>query len=121
MPDVEKTAEYVRVCQHAAYSLTCLRNAVDRALDEPSIPARASLLHEVVEEAEFARGFHYALAVLDRVDEQVGDPGWNKAVVSNRVRDINDVMIEHPERYEGMTPLQVLMRVRDNVEAWLHE
>jgi hypothetical protein len=48
-------------------------------------------------------------------------PKWSKEVVSFRVRTILDVMVEHHKRYEGLEPLQVLMRVRDNVEAWLHE
>lgn len=48
-------------------------------------------------------------------------PKWSKEVVSARVRTILDVMVEHHERYEGLSPILVLMRVRDNIEAWLHE
>lgn len=122
MSDNMNSREYERQENGVRVSIKFLQEALDEAEKEKSVAVKASFFAgEVVPMAIRASARLSTLAALDRSAKEAKTDKWNKEFVARRVRDINDVMIEHVDRYEGMSPLQVLMRVRDNVEAWLRE
>ena len=74
MIPIAQTDECKRVQDYAANSLINLKKAVDTALAETNVPARADLLLDVVQVADQAREAHYALATIQGIARQVNEP-----------------------------------------------